>query len=79
MWVTVLASQPSESMPTEMTFCIFSPGFPIWPMVSTFLLKSSACSFLVILWVSPVSSVSPLLANSPDSAISSTLESMCRM
>ncbi len=28
MWVTVLASQPSESMPTEITFWICSPGLP---------------------------------------------------
>jgi len=29
MWVTVLASHPSESIPTDMIFLYCSPGFPI--------------------------------------------------
>ena len=43
MCVTVLASQPSESMPTEMTFWICSPGWPVLPTVSTIRRSNSAC------------------------------------
>ena len=46
MCVTVLASQPSESMPTEITFWICSPGWPGLPTVSTIRRSSSACSRL---------------------------------
>ena len=47
MCVTVRASQPSDSIPTEMTFWICSPGFPGCPTVLTCSRNTSACCFLV--------------------------------
>src|SRR2546422_1057772 len=35
MCVTVLASQPSESIPTDITLCTYWPGISTWPTVST--------------------------------------------
>jgi hypothetical protein len=87
MCVTVRASQPSVSMPTEMTFWMRSPGLPGWPTVSTCTRKRSACSCRVSLRAgrSPASSSSSAGAttagsgSSRASACSSTLESMCRV
>ena len=61
MWVTVRASQPSVSMPTEMTFWMRSPGFPGWPTVSTCTRSRSACSCLVSLRAGRSSSSSRLV------------------
>ena len=46
MWVTVLASHPSDSIPTEITFCTFAPNSPSRPTVYTVLLTNSTRSFL---------------------------------
>ena len=42
--VTVRASHPSVSMPTEITFWMRSPGLPGWPTESTCTRSHSACS-----------------------------------
>ena len=47
MWVTLFASQPSESMLTDTTQRTFSPGVPSLPTVDTIRRSSSAASFLV--------------------------------
>ena len=88
MCVTVLASQPSESIPTEITFWICSPGLPGWPTVSTCRRSSSACCCLGQLARRrvarrrprrPRSSAAAASASAPPaaSACSSTFESMC--
>jgi hypothetical protein len=87
MWVTVRASQPSVSIPTEITFWMRSPGLPGWPTVSTCTRSHSACSSLVSLRAgrsssSPSSSSPPPVAPTASasaraSAFSSTRESMC--
>ena len=59
MCVTVFASHPSESIPTEMTFCICSPGWPIRPTVLTIFRNSSACCFFVCFFSLGASSSSP--------------------
>src|ERR1019366_9675320 len=74
MWVTVLASQPSDNIPTEITFWICSPGWPSRPIVSTVLRSSSARSFFVSFFFGPApfSSAFSSPASSASSPPSST-------
>jgi len=56
MWVTVLASQPSESIPTEMRFWTLAQGLPGRPTVSTCWRRASAIWSLVRFLTGPSSS-----------------------